>query len=420
MRLFGMVWSEMVRRPGPSAAALVVVAFGVAALVAVESVATSSEKRVAGQMRTLGANVLVLPAETTLQDYYAADSHGESLPEEYASRITMAQLKGVEELSPRLSVECELDESSVVLTGVLPRQEFYEQSAWQSFDLLTADIDSFETGGGLGRKHEGCCGRTCQLTTEEKRSLASYAKTRIVHELDRDSVLVGADVAEEHGFAGGETVRLLGADFRVAGVLPRTGTVDDARLLGHLHRVQEVSDSGPVVNVIEVMGCCDAMAADLVGDLKDLLPGARVVTIANLVEAQVTVNGLMKRLSYVLFAVLVVLGGASVASVMFANVSERRRELGTLMALGATPSTVGRMVILKAATLGVAGAVLGVGLGAVSAYAVGLRYLGFTVSTPPAIVLTGFGTALLVAVVASYVPARRAARLDPCTCLQEL
>lgn len=419
MRLFGMVWSEMVRRPGPSIAALVVVAVGVSALVAVESVASSSEARIAGQMKTLGANILVLPEETTLQDYYAADSHGESLPEEYSSRITLAQLTGVEELSPRLTVECELDGDSVVLTGVLPRKEFYEQSSWQSMDLLMADLEQVETGG-LGRKHEGCDGRACQLSTEEKVDLASYATTRIVHELDADALLVGADLAEARGLEGGETVRLLNADFRVAGILPRTGTVDDARLLGHLHRVQDVSGAGPVVNVIEVMGCCDEAAADLVGDLEDLLPGARVVTIANLVEAQVTVNGLMKRLSYVLFGILVVIGGASIASVMFANVAERRRELGTLMALGATPSMVGRVILLKAATLGMIGAVIGLALGTVSAHAVGSQYLGITVSIPPMVVLIGLGTATAVAIVASYLPARRAARLDPCVCLQDL
>ena len=58
-----------------------------------------------------------------------------------------------------------------------------------------------------------------------------------------------------------------------------------------------------------------------------------------------------------------VIGGASIASVMFANVSERKRELGTLMALGATPSMVSRMILLKASAVGLVGGFCGLTLG---------------------------------------------------------
>ena len=118
MRFHTLIWTEMIRRPGPTITALVVVALGVSALVAVESVASSSEQQIAGQMQQLGANILVLPKGVSLQDYYAADTHGKSLPEEYASRIVMAQKVGVEELSAKLTINCELDSAPIVLTGV--------------------------------------------------------------------------------------------------------------------------------------------------------------------------------------------------------------------------------------------------------------------------------------------------------------
>ena len=92
---------------------------------------------------------------------------------------------------------------------------------------------------------------------------------------------------------------------------------DDAMgVLAHLHRVQEVAESGPIVNVIEVMGCCEEVATTLVGELNELLPDARAVTISQIVQTQVTVNRLMNRLSYVIFAILMMIGGASIASVM--------------------------------------------------------------------------------------------------------
>ena len=92
-----------------------------------------------------------------------------------------------------------------------------------------------------------------------------------------DSVLVGADLAKAQQIKQGQSIQLLGASLQVAGILPATGTSDDGRVLAHLHRVQELADTGPIVNVIEVMGCCEEAATGLVSELDDLLPDARVV-----------------------------------------------------------------------------------------------------------------------------------------------
>jgi putative ABC transport system permease protein len=181
-----------------------------------------------------------------------------------------------------------------------------------------------------------------------------------------------------------------------------------------------VADTGPIVNVIEVMGCCEEAATDLVGELDELLPNARAVTISQIVQTQVTVNRLMNRLSYVIFAILMLIGGASIASVMFANVAERKRELGTLMALGATPGMVSRMILLKASAVGVIGGSCGLGLGLVAAFLAGPQFLGVTTSVSLNAVMIGMIVALIVSLAASYPPARKAAHLDPCLCFQDV
>ena len=151
-----------------------------------------------------------------------------------------------------------------------------------------------------------------------------------------------------------------------------------------------------------------------------MLPDAKVVTISQIVDTQVTVNRLMSRLSYAFFAILILIGAASVASVMYFDVTQRRRELGTLMALGATPGFVKRMMMLKAAVLGLVGGVVGIVAGTVSTWCLGpwLLELNVTLFAGPA--WTGLVTALSIAMAASYLPARRAANLDPCVCFQEV
>jgi len=137
------------------------------------------------------------------------------------------------------------------------------------------------------------------------------------------------------------------------------------------------------------------------------------------VEAQVAVNGLMSRLSWVFFGILLLVAGASIASVMYANVAERRREIGTLMALGASPGYVTKMFLGKAIILGIAGGGLGFVAGTVLAMVLGPQLVGVSVLPMPYLCGVGVATATLIAVGASYLPARRASRLDPCLCFNE-
>ena len=54
------------------------------------------------KMDSLGANILVLPKSATLQNYYAADMQGDTIPEEYVTQLALSSLQGLDNLSPKL------------------------------------------------------------------------------------------------------------------------------------------------------------------------------------------------------------------------------------------------------------------------------------------------------------------------------
>ena len=105
---------------------------------------------------------------------------------------------------------------------------------------------------------------------------------------------------------------------------------------------------------------------------------------------------------------------------MYANVFERRREIGTLMALGADSFMILRNFLLKALLLGLAGGVCGYVLGTVLAVDLGPETGRRARAADAAACPVGHLISVVLALAASYFPARRAARLDPCATFQEI
>ncbi len=421
MKLRTLVWRELFERKSQMLTCFLAILVGITLVVASMNVLSYSEKAVAVEMDSLGANVLVLPKSATLQDYYSADMHDEVIPEEYVLRLTMSDVQGVDNLSPKLCVPVKLKGKGsglkgFALTGILPKSEFQAKAAWGGAGIFTRPI-------------KGC--GTIDLGDEPKpEDKKTLVRKRVIETLDSHEILVGTDVAAFLGTKEGDSLELLGESFSVVALLPQTGTVDDSRIFAHLHTVQRLSGKGAVVNCIEIVGCCEEISAGLVENVNKLLPDAKVITVAQVVAAQTRMNAMMKQLSWFFLGIIVVVGGAGMAVYMYANVFERRREIGTLMALGAQSGLVLRIFLLKALLLGLAGGIggvvlgtaLGVSLGALLARVplmAGLRdgkmlYEMFLLAMLAVAISVG------VALVASFFPAWRASRLDPCATFQEV
>jgi putative ABC transport system permease protein len=403
MRLRTLVLREIFERKSQLLTSFLAILLGITVIVSIKNITYYSEKAVALEMDTLGANVLILPKSATLQDYYAADLQSETIPEEYVTQLAMSDLAGLDNISPKLSMPVELQGETFTLTGILPKNEFQAKAAWG--------------GAGVFSRPIGCGASVGMMGSEDKKTLA---RKRVIETLEDNEVLVGADVGAKLGLKDADKVDVLGRSFNVTAVLPQTGTVDDSRIFAHLHMVQDLSKKGPVINAIEVIGCCQEISKGLVAKINSLLPDAKVVTVTQIADAQIKINRMMSNLSLMFLVIIIFVGGASIANYMYANVFERRREIGTLMALGANSGLVLRIFLLKALILGVAGGIGGYLIGTILAVVLGPKLAGVIVLPMPMLALLAVGVSVALALVASYFPARRAARLDPCATFQEV
>jgi len=119
-----------------------------------------------------------------------------------------------------------------------------------------------------------------------------------------------------------------------------------------------------------------------------------------------------------LSAVSLVIGGIGIANVMIISVTERTREIGVRLAIGAKRREVLRQFLFEAALLSGLGGLAGVVLASALGFAAALVAPTFP-STPPLwAVVSGLVTSVVVGVLAGYLPARRAASLDPVEALR--
>jgi putative ABC transport system permease protein len=116
-------------------------------------------------------------------------------------------------------------------------------------------------------------------------------------------------------------------------------------------------------------------------------------------------------------AVSLVVGGIGIMNIMLVSVTERTREIGIRLAIGAFGGEVMMQFLLEAITLSTLGGIIGIGLGVLGSY-FAAGGLGVPWVVPPDIVTLAFAFSALVGVLFGYLPARKAAGLNPIEALR--
>jgi putative ABC transport system permease protein len=111
-------------------------------------------------------------------------------------------------------------------------------------------------------------------------------------------------------------------------------------------------------------------------------------------------------------AVSLVVGGVGIMNIMLVSVTERKREIGVRLAVGARVRDIRSQFLLEAAAIGLVGGVVGVGVGWAGAHALSYSFDWPTVILPD-VVVAAVVTATGAGLVFGYYPAHRASNLDP-------
>ena len=142
--------------------------------------------------------------------------------------------------------------------------------------------------------------------------------------------------------------------------------------------------------------------------------------VRDMQEIMTTLTGTTRILTTLLGAVAAVsllVGGIGIMNIMLVSVTERTREIGIRLAIGALGSEVLLQFLVEAVVLSTFGGVVGIGLG-LSGAALAAHALDMPFVLSPQIVVIAFFFSAAVGVIFGYFPARQAARLDPIEALR--
>jgi putative ABC transport system permease protein len=143
----------------------------------------------------------------------------------------------------------------------------------------------------------------------------------------------------------------------------------------------------------------------------------QVRNLTEILQAQEESSRIMTLLLAAVAGISLVIGGIGIMNIMLVSVTERTREIGLRMAVGARGKDILAQFLIEAVTLSIIGGALGVLLGAGSTWAVG-NFAGWQVSMSAASIVLAVGFSALVGIFFGFYPARRASKLLPIQALR--
>jgi len=356
-------------------------------------------------MLKLGFNLVILPRDQDLADWYADDYSTKYMPESYVDRLAESDIVSVRHILPSLQQKIRWPERkrTIILMG----------------------------------------------TRGEVPNLHLSPQKPLVQPVPEGTIILGHELHQSMGIDVGENVRLLGRNFAVTTCYPERGNKDDITAWISLKEAQELLGKEGLINAILALEClCTGNALPIIRkEVAAILPGTQVIergsralaraearnqvaeeaatTLENEKRGRGNLRAERERMASILVPVILLTCALWVALMAFINVRSRREEIGILRTVGVSAKRIFFLFVWKHISIGLLGGFLGLILGSIPMLllsngdsAAALEDVG---SFPfwlgmGALAIVG---ASLLAVIAGWIPALIAARQDPAEVMRE-
>jgi putative ABC transport system permease protein len=384
------------------------VVIGIAAVTTMVSIGQGAGALVRNEFTNIGSNFIVV--------FPAAENRG-GVRSGMVTTLTAADATAIAEECPSVLATCPLVGASGQVVG--------GNVNWQPAQMFGVGIDypvvrnwAMESGEFFGERDIAGASKVCVIGYTLVKNLFP----------DTDPI--------------GKQVRVKSIPFTVVGVLARKGADlfgrdQDDILLMPFTTVRKRLQASAFANIdmIMVASRTEEKSFQAQSEIRTLLierhripvgekPDFEVRSTAEVAGVLTTVTGALTAMLASIAAISLLVGGVGIMNIMLVSVTERTREIGIRMALGARPRDILRQFLVEACVLSSIGGMLGVVFGVLGSYGLNrvINWLlptakwPFIVSPTATVVALVFSAA--VGIFFGYYPARRASRLDPIEALR--
>jgi putative ABC transport system permease protein len=388
-----------------SALTMLGIIIGVAAVITMIAVGRGATERVQAQMKGLGSNImLVLPGGVTAGGVRLGAQTGQALTEEDAQAIAL-EIPEVQVAAPSLRTGAQ------VVVG---------NTNWSTsvFGTTNDYLEAREWPLASGRLFDGA-------------EIQGSAKVALIGQTVARELFGDADPLDQ-------VIRVRKVPVTVIGLLEKKGQnsmgqdQDDVVVVPistYRNRIQggvggkfkRVGTISVKVREGEDMKAVEDNIRELLRQRFKVQPGAddpfSIRNLTEILQAQEASSRVMTLLLAAVAGISLVIGGIGIMNIMLVSVTERTREIGLRMAVGARGRDILAQFLIEAVTLSLVGGAIGVVLGAVATWAVAY-FAGWQVSMTLASIALAAGFSAFVGIFFGWYPARRASRLLPIQALR--
>ncbi len=369
------------------------VVIGVGAVIVTVAIGAGARLSVQQQIDSLGSNlIIVLPGSVTQSGARTGSGGASTLTPQDA--IAVAGLTDVSAVTPVVTVRTQVvgggNNWQTTISGVAPTYTYVRQWALAEGSFFS-DAD-----------------------------VASAAKVCVLGQTVITNLFHGVDPL-------GQTVLIKNVPFTVVGTLVARGQSgvgqdqDDTVVVPYTSALQRLT-GGTFVNEMMVSGDNSTDTAIVQGEITTLLEGRhriangqddfQVRNLADIASAASASATVMEYLLASVAAVSLIVGGIGIMNIMLVSVTERTREIGLRMAVGAPGSAILTQFLIEAVALSLAGGAIGIVLGCAGTYIVSAMASWPTVISIESVVLAVVFSAIVGAFF-GYYPALKASQLNP-------